>query len=266
MEGFPGMPGMSPSVEPAVIDNFLSDFSQKCIKFGYFCDQYMRNEIGIGEITRHLSEATADAEMLFGEYSFSMNMEQLQRYGTIQSSLDTMTYKLFEKEIARNRDIVLEAIKNGEYFIINLIYNSIKSSIYMMNSKKKIKTDQEQMLTQLESEREATQSIIKVLKVIESVIKVKQATQVDFAKIEKALEIYVNYFRNAGQIHSKPPSDERLFILFGEHIDFLAHHNFLETHSDTGRHIQRCTGILAQLAQTAEQKMRLEIWNQIAYV
>lgn len=259
-----GLPGMSQPVDPAVIDKFLTDFSQRCVEFGYYCDQYMRNEIGIGDITRHLSEATADAEMLFGEYSFSMSMEQLQRYGVIQHSLDTMTFKLFETEIERNKEVILEALKHGEYFIIGLTYNSIKSSIYMMNSKKKIKTDQERMLAELEREQEATQGMVKVLKAIESVIKVEQISQVDFTKIQKALEIYVNYFRNAEQVHTKPASDERVFILFGEHVDFLVHHDFAGDKASAALHIAKCTGILQLLAHTDEQRKRLETWMQIA--
>ncbi|PIQ28333.1 hypothetical protein COW36_04135 [bacterium (Candidatus Blackallbacteria) CG17_big_fil_post_rev_8_21_14_2_50_48_46] len=260
MEGLPGMPQPA---DPAAVDKFLSEFSQKCVEFGYYCDQYMRNEIGIGDITRHLSEATADAEMQFAEYSFSMSMEQLQRYGVIQNSLDTMTFKLFETEIERNKEVVLEALKHGEYFIIGLTYNSIKSSVYMMNSKKKIKTEQEQMLAELEREQEATQGMVKVLKAIESVIKVENVAQVDFAKIQKALEIYVNYFRNAEHVHTKPASDERVFILFGEHVDFLAENNFAGDKTNAAMHIGKCTGILQLLAHTDEQKMRLDIWRQV---
>jgi len=260
MEGFPGMPQ---SVEPAVVDKFLAEFSQKCVEFGYYCDQYMRNEINIGDITRHLSEATADAEMLFAEYSFSMGMEQLQRYGVIQNSLDTMTFKLFETEVERNRSVILEALKHGEYFIIGLTYNSIKSSVYMMNSKKKIKTDQEQQLAQLEREQEATQGMVKVLKAIESVIKVESVAQLDFAKIQRALEIYVNYFRNAEQVYTKPASDERVFVLFGEHVEFLKAHDFAGDKGTAALHIALCCDVLNMLAHTDDQRRRTQAWRQV---
>lgn len=258
-----GLPEMSKPVDPAVIDQFLSDFSQRCVEFGYYCDQYMRGEIGISDITRHLSEATADAEMLFGEYSFSMTIEQLQRYGVIQNSLDSMTYKLFETEIERNKKVILEALKNGEYFIIGLTYNTIKSSIYMMHSKKKIKTEQEAMLAELEREQEATQAMIKVLKAIEAVIKVEHIHQVDYAKIQKALEIYINYFRNAEQVPTKSAADERVFNLFGEHVEFLVQHDFAGDKTSAALHIAKCTGILQVLAHTDEQRKRLENWMQM---
>ncbi|MGV3524749.1 MAG: hypothetical protein ACO1RX_11005 [Candidatus Sericytochromatia bacterium] len=260
IEGLPGSPKPADSAE---IEKFLDEFNQHCVEFGYYCDQYMREELGIGDITRHLSEATADAEMFFGENSFSMTMEQLQRYGMIQKTLDNMTVQLFETEIKRNRKIVLEAIKNGEYFIVGLTFNSIKSSIYMMYSKQKIKTEQEQKLAELEQDQEATQSMIKVLKAIESTVKVNQFAQLDYQKIQKALEIYVNYFRNAHHVAAKSACDERVFRLFNEHVEFLRSQGFGGDMATAAVHFSICCDTLRPLAQSPSQLQYLASWHSL---
>ncbi|MEZ0373117.1 MAG: hypothetical protein ACAI44_28760 [Candidatus Sericytochromatia bacterium] len=226
----------------------------------------MREEIGIGDITRHLSEATAEAEMFFGEHSFFMNLDQLQRYGVIQKTLDNMTSQLFETEIKRNRKIILEALKNGEYFIVGLTYNSIKSSIYMMYSKQKIKTEQDQKLGELEREQEATQVMIKVLKAIEAVIKIEDLTQVDNHKIQKALEIYVNYFKNAEKVDSKPACDDRVFKLFDEHVEFLRSMGFGGEPSKASVHFSICCDTLQPLAHNDRQLAMLAAWRSLITV
>lgn len=258
-----GLPGNQNPADAADIDKFLVDFNQKCVEFGFFCDQYMREEIGIGDITRHLSEATAEAEVFFGEKSHLMNMEQLQRYGVIQKTLDNMTTQLFETEIKRNRKVISEALRNGEYFIIGLTFNSIKSSIYMLYSKQKIKTEQEQKLGELERELEATQVMIKVLKAIEAVIKIEDIAQMDYHKIQKALEIYVNYFKNAEQVQTKQWCDERVFKLFDEHVEFLRSMGFAGDNSTASVHFSICCDTLQPLAATDRQLAMLAAWRSL---
>ncbi|MEZ0375275.1 MAG: hypothetical protein ACAI44_39675 [Candidatus Sericytochromatia bacterium] len=231
--------------------------------FANYCDQYMRQEIGLGEITRYLSEATADAEMRFGEYSFLMSLEQLQRYGVIQTTLDNMTFQLFDTEIKRNCKIVLEALKNGEYFIIGLTYNSIKSSIYMMFSKQKIKTEQERKLAELEQEHASTQAIVKVLKAIESIILVEDLGKLDFPKIQKALEIYINYFKNAKQDEIKQACDDRIFKLLEQHIDFLRSMGFGGDPARAAAHFTICCDTVQPLAQTERQRTMLAAWRSL---
>lgn len=256
IEGLPG----SQNIDPSLIEEFLNEFNQKCVEFGYYCDQYMRQEIGIDDITRHLSTATAEAEASFVQYSFNMNMEQLQRYGVIQKTLDNMTVQLFDTEIQRNRKTIDSALKNGEYFIVRITYNAIQSSIYMKFSKNKIKTDQEQALKSLEQEQEATNTMIKVLKAIEATIRVDTYEDVNFEKIQKALDIYVNYFKGS-QILTKPACDERVFILFDEHAEFLKSHNFGNDALAAGRHLSLCSDSLQPLATTPQQEALLTKWR-----
>jgi hypothetical protein len=259
-----GLPGNHQPANAAEVDRFLEDFNQKCVEFGYYCDQYMREEINIGDITRHLSEATADAEMYFAENSFNMNLDQLQRYGVIQKTLDNMTVQLFETEIKRNKTVINEALKNGEYFIVGLTYNSVKSSVYMMYSKQKIKTEQNQKLSELEQEQEATQSMIKVLKAVESTVHVDTLAQVDYQRVQKALEIYVNYFKNAAHVATKAACDERLIRLFGKHVEFMKNNDFGGDKATAAMHFALCCDTLQALAQTEDQKQRLNQWRALA--
>lgn len=243
----------------AEIDRFLADFDQRCLAFGRACDSYMRDELGIGDITRQLSEATADAEQFFSEQSFYMNMEQLQRYGSIQKVFDNLTFELFETEIERNRKVIHDALIHGDYFIIKLTYNSIKSSIYMMYAKHKIKVEQEARLAALEIESEATQAMIKVLKALESVL--TPGAQPGDERILKAVDIYASYFRQAGEIVTRAACDERLFRLFEAHMDELARHA-------TGgealtRYVEAICDRLGQLGPTAAQAQLLAIWRQL---
>lgn len=256
IEGLPG----SQNIDPSLIEEFLNEFNQKCVEFGYYCDQYMRQEIGIDDITRHLSTATAEAESSFVEYSFNMNMEQLQRYGVIQKTLDNMTVQLFDTEIQRNRKTILSALKNGEYFIVRITYNAIQSSIYMMFSKNKIKTDQERALKELEQEQEATNTMIKVLKAIESTLRVDTFEEVSFEKIQKALDIYVNYFKGS-KVQTKPACDERIFRLFDDHAEFLKSHHFGNDAMTAGMHLSLCSDSLQPLAITPEQEALLTKWR-----
>lgn len=257
------LPGMSPSAASPEIDQFLEAFEQSCKTFAQYCDQYMRQEIGISEITRHLSEATADAEFKFGQYSFEMNLPQLQRYGTIQATLDNLTFQLFDTEIKRNHAIIFEALKNGEYFIIGLTFNSIKSSIFMMYSKQKIKTEQERRLAAYEAELEATQVRIKVLKAIESVIKVEDFAFLDYFKIQKALEIYVNYFGKADPVATGPACDERVFKLFEEHVEFLRNMGFGGDQAMASVHISICCDTLQQIVHQDRQRTLIAAWRSL---
>lgn len=258
IEGLPG----SQNIDPALIEGFLNEFNQKCVEFGYYCDQYMRQEIGIDDITRHLSTATAEAESSFFEYSLNMNMEQLQRYGVIQKTLDNMTVQLFDTEIKRSRKTILAAIANGEYFIVRITYNAIQSSIYMMFSKNKIKTDQEQALKALEQEQEATNTLIKVLKAIESTLQADTFEDVNFEKIQKALDIYVNYFKGS-KAQTKPACDERVFKIFDAHAAFLKAHNFGNDAMTSGMHLSLCSDSLQPLAITPEQEALLSKWRTL---
>ncbi len=257
-----GLPGSQQPVDPSIIENFLDEFNQKCVEFGYYCDQYMRQEIGIDDITRHLSTATAEAEASFVQHSFNMNMDQLQRYGVIQKTLDNMTVQLFDTEIQRSRDTINAALKNGEYFIVRITYNAIQSSIYMKYSKNKIKTDQEQALKDLETEQEATNTIVKVLKAIESAVRVDTYEDLSFEKIQKALDIYVNYFKNS-QIATKPACDARLFVIVDEHAEFLKAHEFGGDAMTAGMHLSLCSDTLQPLAKTPEQEALLSKWRTL---
>ena len=119
------------SLNPDYIEDFLESFSHKCVEFGYYCDQYMREEINLGEITRKLSEATGEGEGFFGANHAMMTPQQFHRFEVMQRSLDQMTTQLIETEIKRNKQIIQEALSKGEYFIVNITFNSIHSSIYM---------------------------------------------------------------------------------------------------------------------------------------
>jgi len=257
------LPGMSPSAASPEIDQFLDTFEQSCKSFAHYCDQYMRQELGISDITRHLSEATADAEFKFGEYSFQMNMQQLQRYGTTQAMLDNLTFQLFDTEIKRNHAIIHDAIKNGEYFIIGLTFNSIKSSIFMMYSKQKIKTEQERRLGAFEQEFEATQVRIKVLKALESVINVDDFAKLDYFKIQKALEIYVNYFGKAEPLATGPACDQRVFNLFEQHVEYLRHMGFGGDQAMASVHISLCCDTLQQIALQDRQRTMIAAWRSL---
>ncbi|MEZ0369765.1 MAG: hypothetical protein ACAI44_11830 [Candidatus Sericytochromatia bacterium] len=245
------------TVTPTEVDAFLDDFALKADSFRRACEQYQHGEISIADITRHLSEATADAEFFFSEHSQLMGMEQLQRYGTIQALLDKLTVQVFEAEITHNQEVILQAIENGDYFIVNMTYNAIKSSIYMICSKQKIKTQQDKMLTQNQQELETAQTFIKVLKALESVIRTEPATPNDWPKIEKALAIYVDYFSHAEPMSLKQASDQRVFVLYAEHV------NQLEKHQPPGwfEHFSSCKAQLLRLASSPEQHALLAAWE-----
>ena len=257
-----GLPGSQQPVDPSIIENFLEDFNQKCVEFGYYCDQYMRQEIGIDDITRQLATATAEAESSFMQHSINMNMDQLQRYGVIQKTLDNMTVQLFETEIQRSEETIRAALKNGEYFIVRITYNAIQSSIYMKFSKNKIKTDQEQALKNLEQEQEATNTMIKVLKAIESAVRVDTYEDLNFEKIQKALDIFVNYFKNS-TVATKAACDNRLFVIVDEHTEFLKAHNFGGDAMTVGMHLSLCSDTLQPLANTPQQEALLSKWRTL---
>ena len=82
-----------------------------------------------------------------------MSIEQLQQYGMIQQQLEQMTFSMFQTEVTRNRDVIYQAIRNGEYFIANLSFKTVSSNLHMMYMKQKIKTDQNKAQQELEDEQ-----------------------------------------------------------------------------------------------------------------
>ena len=74
--------------------------------------------------------------------------------------------------------------------------------------------------------------------------------QVDYHKIQKALEIYVNYFKNAEQVPAKPACDERVFKLFDAHVDFLRNMGFGGDASTASVHFSICCDTLQPLAHS----------------
>ena len=251
--------GTTQAMHAAFVKGFLDAFAQKAASYGQACEQYQRGEITIADITRHLSQATADAEFHFSEHSHSLGLEQLQRYGMIQKQIDKQTVQVFETEIASNRKTILDAIENGDYFIVNLTYNAIKSSIYMICATQKIKTRQEQLLAEAQQELEIAQTFIKVLKALESVIRVEGPDQLEWSRIQKTLAIYRDYFSASELIPLKLASDQRVFGLFTEHVQLL------EKHQPAGWlcHLAFCRNLLAKLAHSPDQHARLASWQAL---
>ncbi|HEY9840576.1 MAG TPA: hypothetical protein V6D23_08990, partial [Candidatus Obscuribacterales bacterium] len=148
---------------PSELNSFLDDFAQKTLDFAQACEKYQRGEINISKINAILGEANADVERFFSKRHL-MDLGHLERYGLLQQQLDAMTVQLFEAEIEKNRHAIFEAIRNGHYFIVNITYNSIKSSIYMMYSKLKDKSEQEIRLAETQQQLETAQVFIDMLK------------------------------------------------------------------------------------------------------
>lgn len=236
----------------------LEDFARKTELYRQACEQYQRGEADMGDITRHLSEASADAESFFAEQSHRMDLEQLQRYAMLQNQLDSLTVQVFETEIAHNQKVIEEALRHGDYFIVNLTYNAIRSSIYMIYSKQKIKTQQEQRLAQAQQELEIAQTFIKVLKAVESVLR-PESGQFEWPKIQKAIAIYTDYFQHAEPNVIKLASDQRIFALFAEHAAELA------SQQPAGwlPHLARCKGLLDKLATRPEHSASLASWESL---
>lgn len=238
------------------VDDFLTDFGQKCVEFGYYYDQFMRKEINLGEITRHIGSATADAEGAFAEIQGQMTPEQLQRYKVIQVTLDSMTSSLIEEEIKRTIQIVSEIIQKGEYFLVNISYNSISSSLYMVYSDEnpQQRAERDQRLTQVQHEQEVTQNLIKVLKVVEARIRIEQFDQIEYNKLQKAFGIYVSYFDNTAKVSTKPACDQRAMNLLKEHVSYLIERHYFGDRDAAHRHVTVCAKTLEPLANGAQQK------------
>jgi len=216
--------GLNNINEPGdVVADFLASFGQKCVEFGYYCDQYMREEINLGEITRRMSEATAEGESFFEIHHAMMSPEQVYRYQVMQQTLDSMTTDLIETEIKRNRAVISEALSKGEYFIVNITFNSIHSSIYMVYSTPgdSRKTERDQKLATLQQEQELAQALMKVLKVIDQKIRPEHFEELAYRKVLKAFQIYVEYFKHIEQSPIKMAADERVVIQFTEMAEYL---------------------------------------------
>lgn len=256
MHGFEPM--LDSSAPDQDIEAQLNDFAAKIENYAQVCAQYSAGSLSLSDITRELGEAATDAEVFFGEQSHRMNMEQLQRYALLQNRLDSLTGQVFESEIASNQATILAAIEHGDYFIVNLTYNAIKSSLHMIYVKQKIKTQQEQRLAETQQDLEIAQTFIKVLKALESVLR-PESGQLEWPKIEKALSIYRDYFQNAPPVPLKQASDRRLFGLFAEHAQAL------QQAQTPGwqMHLASCRTILAGLATTPEQQALLAGWESL---
>ncbi len=243
------------------VNNFLTEFGQKCVEFGYYFDQYMRREVDLGEITRRLSEATADAEYFYSQNGAIMTPEQSQRYQVMQITLDSMTTSLIETEIKRNRDVIEAALKNGEYFIVNITYNSISSSIYMIysNPNSKQSQDRDQQVAVVKQEQEVTAGLIRVLKAIEARIKPDEINDIEYKKLQKAFEIYVEYFKQVAQNSTKAACDMRATLLLEEHVLFLQGRGFYGGRQQAYAHVCMCAEYLSRLQDPAIDEKLEEI-------
>jgi hypothetical protein len=241
------------------IDVFLDNFSHKCVEFGYYCDQYMREEINLGQITHKLSEATGEGESFFSVNHAMMTPQQYHRFETMQRSLDQMTVQLIETEIRRNRHTVEEAIRNGEYFLVNITQNSIQSSIYIAynNPSEHSRRERDARLAELQQERELAQALIKVLKVIEAKIAVESYNEQEYHKIQKAFQIYVEYFKNTPRQSLKQAADRRAIRLLEQHVAQIEAQKFGGDRRLSLQHVSACAALLNPIAD-AEERMRLE--------
>ena len=226
-----------------LIDAFLASFTTRCESFRAVYQAYLEEKVELGEITRALSEATADAEMDFSQYSTDMSMEQLQRFATLQGAFDDMMVQIFSEEIRRNRQTCAQAIENGEYFLIGLTHKGIQSAIYMMHSKDRIKTEKERKLTELEQEQANIQSMLKVLKAVQQAFAAEMDLQA-MAKIEKALKLYVSFFNNTPRTDLLSACDRRMLQQLKQHFTTLLE---LSSGPLTYEHLSRCCQALAGL-------------------
>lgn len=241
------------------IQSQLDDFARKTEEYARFCEEFQSGgNINLADIMLPLGEAATEAESFFSAHSHEMDMEQLQRYGQLQSRLDSLTLQLFEADITRNQQIVLSAMENGDYFIVNLTYNAIKSSIYMIYAKARIKTQQDERLAAMQQNLEIAQTFIKVLKALESVLAPEPAVQ-DFGRIQKALNIYCDYFQNAETVPLKQASDQRVFNLFAAHAEALQHAQPPNWRS----HLVRCRELLKRLASHPGHHSQLAGWEKL---
>lgn len=248
------------TMDPGYINVFLDTFSHKCVEFGYYCDQYMREEINLGEITRKLSEATGEGESFFSQYHAMMTPQQFHRFEVMQRSLDQMTTNLIETEIKRNRKIIEEAIRKGEYFIVNITFNSIHSSIYMAYSNPNETTKQERdgKLAQLQQEQELTQALMKVLKAIESCNQPEVYNDVERHKLQKAYQIYAKYFKRVDNSPIKKACDARVICLLEEHVQYLEKNQYFGNRRIALEDVSICAYHLKEIVNSEEEKQQIE--------
>ena len=243
----------------------MLDFSKKCVEFGYYCDQYMREEINLGEITRRMSEATAEGESFYATHHAMMTPEQAYRYQIMQTTLDGMTTNLIETEIKRNKLIIREALRKGEYFIVNITYNSIHSSIYMAYTGEKMRAERDQKLAELQQEQELTQALVKVRKVIEQKIKPESFDEQEYHKVHKAFQIYVEYFKRVERTSIKEACDDRVVGMYRELAKYLESNNWFGDRHECFKQIhliaetlRECLS-LSQLDEVDEIQDRVEV-------
>lgn len=229
------LPARDPDID---VDGFLNTFGQHCVAFGYYCDQYMRQEINLGEITRHMSEATGEGEAFFDQHHTIMAPEEVYRYQVMQKTLDDMATSLIETEIQRNRQVIQEAMSNGEYFIVNITFNSIHSSIYMVYNApgERQKLERDHKLALLQEEQELTQALMKVLKVIDQKKLPPSLALEEFQKLHKALHIYVEYFKKVDYPEIKKASDQRVLRQMSEFVEHCENHGYFGDRREVFRH------------------------------
>lgn len=238
------------------VESFLDEFGQKCVEFGYYYDQFMRKEINLGEITRHIGSATADAEGAFAELQAHMTPAQLERYKVIQITLDSMTASLIEAEIKRTKEVIDQVIRNGEYFLVNISYNSISASLYMVynDDNPQHRAERDQRLAQVQREQDITQNLIKVLKAVEARIRAPHFNQIEYNKLQKAFAIYVEYFDHSTEIAAKAACDQRAMNLLKEHVDYVIEHHYFGDRDLAYRHVMACAKSLESLANGVQQQ------------
>lgn len=241
--------------DPQEIQRFLDDFAQKYEDFQQVYQRYLNEEINVDEITRELSTATAEPEMKFAEYSFQMSIEQLQQFGLLQKHFDDMMVNIFEVEIQRNREVCTNAIENGEYFLVGLTYRGMESSIHMMYVKDRIKSDENQKLTELQQEKQSVENMLKVIKALENVLQGNLQTY-ELTKIQKALKLYYDYFHNTPRTIVRTACDKRVIRLIQEHFEKVQSTGLSE--NIIQNHIDACARILRALANVDELKAELK--------
>lgn len=241
--------------DPQEIQRFLADFAQKYNDFQQVYQRYLNGEINVDEITRELSAATAEPEMKFAEYSFQMSIEQLQHFGLLQKHFDDMMVSIFEVEIKHNREVCANAIENGEYFLVGLTYRGMESSIHMMYVKDRIKSDENQKLTELQQEKQSVENMLKVIKALENVLQGNLQTY-ELTKIQKALKLYYDYFHEMPRTIVRTACDKRVIKLIQEHFEKVRTTGLSQAVIDN--HIAACARVLRVLANIDELKSLLQ--------
>lgn len=225
------------------IEAFLTGFAARYTQFKAVYQAYLAETIELGEVTRALSEATADAEMAFSAHSHGMTMEQLQQFASLQKAFDTMMEQIFQEEIRRNYRVCAQAIENGEYFLIGLTHKGIQSAIHMLHSKDRIKTEKERKLEAVEQEQTQVQAMLKVIKALQQALDTEMDVPA-LRRIEKVLGLYVTYFRELTRTQLLSACDRRVLTLLRTHFQTL-----LATSSGpfTYDHLARCLKPLQEL-------------------